>query len=155
MNIFVTDKDPQISAKSLDDLRLIKMTLESTQLLMTALNYYGVETPYKPTHVNHPCSKWVRESRSNYLWLIDHYMFLCDEYHTRFNKQHKCREYANMLFLNAELIPEGSLTPFTNCTIFKEEPDVFVAYKKALNDKWKNDKRSPKWTNSTQPSWKI
>lgn len=155
MNIFVSNPNPIISAKSLDDKRLIKMILESTQLLMTALNHTNqIKMPYKSTHINHPCSKWVRETRSNYLWLYEHYKALCLEYSYRFTpKQHKCFSYQEILYNNAVLIPDGELTPFTNCTIFKEEPDVFKAYKLALNNKWENDKIKPKWTNTNPPDW--
>ncbi len=29
----------------------------------------GVSTPYKSTHLKHPCVLWLDESYSNFLWL--------------------------------------------------------------------------------------
>ena len=67
MNIFATNSDPALAAKFLDDKRVVKMCLESAQLLCTAVIECGGEAPYKSIHKNHPCSIWVRKSRSNYM----------------------------------------------------------------------------------------
>ena len=47
------------------------MILESVQILCTALYKKGFSTPYRPTHVNHPCILWVEESHDNFLWLAE------------------------------------------------------------------------------------
>lgn len=51
MNIFATDPCPIKSAQFLDDKRVIKMILESAQMLCTALHQLGYdkEIPYKQT----------------------------------------------------------------------------------------------------------
>ncbi len=69
MNIFILDEDITKSAQAHCDKHVVKMILESAQLLCTAVNYYAGEqvTPYKSTHMNHPCSIWVRESLANFL----------------------------------------------------------------------------------------
>jgi hypothetical protein len=72
MNIFAIEKtncgdiDWEASAKSLDNYRVVKMILESTQMICTTINLlYGDKvTPYKNAHVNHPSTKWVRASSS-------------------------------------------------------------------------------------------
>ena len=38
-----------------------------------------------------------------------------------------------------------------NCTDFKEEKDVRIAYQKQMIKKWKNDLRTPKWTDANRP----
>lgn len=60
MNIFYLDKDPKLCAQYHCDKHVVKMILESAQLLCTAVNEAaGKEVaPYKSTHVNHPCSIW-------------------------------------------------------------------------------------------------
>lgn len=65
MNIFYLDENPNLCAQYHCDRHVIKMILESAQLLCTALNVVAGQqvTPYKSTHVNHPCSIWVRELR--------------------------------------------------------------------------------------------
>lgn len=148
MNIFVSSPCPVESAKLLDNRRVIKMILESTQLLSTALNVLGASGPYKTTHINHPCSIWTRTSRSNAWWLINHLEALCSEYTARYNKVHKCVEHIQEIKNKINVIPEIGLTPFENCTNFKEVNDVYLAYKLALNEKWENDTAKgyePKW----------
>jgi len=37
---------------------------------------------------------------------------------------------------------------------FSLKKETTRAYRLYLNQKWKNDKRTPKWTNAKQPEWK-
>lgn len=103
MNIFVLDSNPALAARTQHDRHVVKMILESCQMLSTAvkhedcerlqflLNEADRETLYKPTHANHPCSIWVRESDANFVWLTIHLDSLLREYHRRFpNKTHAC-----------------------------------------------------------------
>lgn len=73
MNIFFLDEDPKLAAEYHCDKHVVKMILESAQLLCTAVNVKAGEqvTPYKTTHTNHPCSVWVRESYDNFSWLYN------------------------------------------------------------------------------------
>ena len=94
MNIFVLHELPYQAATMQCDKHVVKMVLESAQMLCTA---HRVQTPeveypfqYRKTHFNHPCNKWIRESAANYQWLYDHFMGLCNEYRMRYNKIHLC-----------------------------------------------------------------
>jgi hypothetical protein len=90
VNIFVLDYNPRKAAHYMCDKHVVKMPLETAQMLCTA---FEVGTPpYKRTHYNHPCSVWCRESRHNFLWLIQHGLALCDEFNFRYKKEHKSRE---------------------------------------------------------------
>jgi hypothetical protein len=99
MNIFAIEHDQAgnidwvKSATSQDNLRVVKMALESCQMLCTNLNYlYGDKvSPYRSCHLNHPSTKWARESSANFLLLVKHAQALLDEYTRRFNKIHKCQ----------------------------------------------------------------
>lgn len=154
MNIFVTDPSPKESAKFLDDKRVNKMILESAQILSTALRqcgYVGSDI-YKSTHVNHPSCIWARTTRSNYLWLLDHFKNLYEQKIKRTNKGHKSFDLYGILNDNAQLIPEGDLTPFVNCAAnnslgisYKHLTNVFDAYKLYLNDRWELDVKTPTW----------
>lgn len=95
MNIFVLDKDPVKSAQLQKDRHVIKMCLESCQLLCNC--FYQDKVPYKRTHYNHSCSKWARESEGNFNWLKQHAIALCDEYTFRYSKIHKCRQVIDNL----------------------------------------------------------
>lgn len=144
MNIFATSDCPLTSAQYLDDKRVIKMILESAQLMCTALVSAGVQAPYRPTHVGHPCTRWTAATRENYRWLFEHFVSLCGEYEARYDKLHACEGYANFFAQEVWALPAGDLTPFANCTPYKELP-VHDAYCLVLEDKWKNDKRKPTW----------
>jgi len=86
LNIFVLSKDPVKAAKMQCDQHVVKMTLETAQLLCSPFKP-GV-APYKRTHFNHPCSVWVRESEGNFLWLCRHGLALAEEYTYRYQKRH-------------------------------------------------------------------
>jgi len=89
MNIFVLHPDPGIAARMQCDRHVVKMTLESAQMLSTAVNELGGQAPYKSAHVNHPCSVWARKTTGNFLWLWEHGMALANEYTERYSKVHK------------------------------------------------------------------
>lgn len=155
MNIFVTDTDPVISAKNLDDKRVIKMIAESAQLLATALYCNGImDTPIKPTHINHPVAIWTRTTKQNYHWLLRHFVALCHEKRRRYpeNKPHIYEQYIIYLRKNADVLPNFILTPFVNCAAnkelnisYKHLTNTHKAYMLYLNDRWDTDKRVPTW----------
>lgn len=146
MNIFVTNPCPHLSAKYLDDKRVIKMILESAQMLNVALiNTYKTDgIGYKLTHVNHPCTKWVCSNSANYTWLYLHFISLCAEYTKRYNKVHKCEQYASTFNKYIDNSINVSNINFVNCTTYhKHITNVFDAYKAEMAFKWKNDIRVP------------
>jgi len=146
MNIFVTDSCPIKSANNLDNKRLIKMVLESAQLLSTAMTVLGdSRAPYKPTHVNHPCSVWARASKGNYNWLLSHFVALCSVYTERYGKIHKCADFIDLFSEVSVGFPVEEFLPFVNCSLFKEEHDVILAYRKTMEAKWQADKKAPAW----------
>lgn len=89
MNIFVLDYDPEKAAKMQCDKHVVKMPLETAQLLCSV--FEQGEAPYKRTHYNHPCAIWTRKSKDNFLWLVEHGIALCDEYTFRYGKVHKSK----------------------------------------------------------------
>ena len=148
MNIFASNNCPIRSAETLDDKRVVKMCLETAQLLCTAVNQLGGTAPYKSTHVNHPCSVWARQSLGNWKWLLRHGKALCAEYTSRFGRTHKCENIMDYLemYIDLGIFPESEQTPFPNCTSFKHIENTNLAYLIYLNEKWDNDKREPKWS---------
>ena len=102
MNIFYLDKDPVKAAKMQYNKHVIKMILESAQMLCTAHHVLDNrirlldDIPYKITHVNHPSTIWCRQSIPNYMWLYNHMIALGKEYTKRYGKNHltitKCKE---------------------------------------------------------------
>lgn len=152
MNIFATYPDPYLSAMYLDDKRVVKMVLESTQLLSTAMSLLGGRAPYKPCFVNHPCSIWTRENSFNYRWLTRHLIYLCEQYTDRYGRVHKCEQYVDLFAGFTKFVPQGatSVVTFVNCTPMKYL-DVHLAYRLTLRRKWRRDKRVPTWYGLTLP----
>lgn len=161
MNLFVPSPSIEISVESLDDKRVVKMVLETAQVLSTAIRLHDPETTmpvYKMTHKNHPVSIWVRRTHDNYKYTLDYFVKICNEYTHRFGKVHKSQSllpyfvefYKNLAWSSAD----SGQTPFANCTEFKED-EVHLAYKKTLSNKWKNDKIKPRWTNRAKPIWTV
>lgn len=153
MNIFVTDPCPIQSAKNLDNKRVVKMTLETAQLLATAIQLNGGDATYKKTHVKHPATIFTAKTKENYRWVLRHFCALSREYTRRYGKTHKCVEYVKEFVEGIKYIPEGELTEFANCAAnqelgisYKHHKNVHMAYMLYLNERWENDKREPVWT---------
>lgn len=151
MNIFVLGETPQESAYDQCDKHVVKMVLESAQLLCSA--FPEGEAPYKRTHYNHPCGVWTRASSGNYEWLLDHADALCDEYTRRYGKRHKsqdviewCRE--NMSTLD---FPTHELTEHPQCMPDEYKHDnVVEAYRRYyIEDK----AYMAQWDHTRTPGW--
>ena len=122
MNIFVLDESPIQSARMYCDKHVPKMVVELLQQCGSAVIRHGAPpdmmpltkkgTPLKGGYHNHPCTRWVGDSRTNFLWAITHGQALCYEYTKRFGKIHFCEAGIRHLDKMASLIPEGDLTPF-------------------------------------------
>ena len=159
MNIFATSPCPKECAKYLDDKRVVKMILETVQMLCCALNEragYQI-APYKSTHKNHPCNKWARQDLDKFMWLYRHALALGEEYKSRYNKQHKSIDALRSIDMRTiyglfETNYFEHPYRFVNCarnnelnidyTLIK---DVHLAYRKYLSDRWRTDKRAPTW----------
>ena len=90
MNIFYLDSDPVKAAQAQYNKHVVKMILESAQMLCTAHHHYdnGHNVPYKKAHYNHPSTIWCRQNSRQYYWLFHHMLALGDEYTKRYNKKH-------------------------------------------------------------------
>jgi len=104
MNIFYLDKCPEKAARLQYNKHVVKMILESAQMLCTAHHCIMGEdanVPYKVAHKNHPSTIWARQSGENYAWLYRHMMELGREYEKRYGKKHlsiiKCEDPLSIL----------------------------------------------------------
>ena len=146
MNIFVLDRSPERAARAHCDKHIAKMVLESAQMLSTV-----VGGPYKPTHKNHPCTKWVAESRQNaeWLWLLADALNI--EYKERYNRTQEHKSWAVMepLWRDIKNLPDAGLTPFAQAMPeeFKNN-DAVTAYRN-----YYRSKSFAKWAHSEAPSW--
>ena len=66
MNIFYLDRDPYKAAEIQYNKHVVKMILESAQMLCTAHHHYdngNWTVPYKKAHYNHPSTIWCRQNK--------------------------------------------------------------------------------------------
>jgi hypothetical protein len=147
MNIFVVDKCPTTAAIMLCDKHIVKMILESAQMLCTA---YGEGAPYKPAFKNHPCTKWVRQSQQNYNWLCQHAQAMCAEYERRYKRTHKSQAVISLCSKLATL-PDIGLTPFAQAMPDQyKDANAVVAYR----NYYKGEKsKIAVWKHCSPPSW--
>jgi len=151
MNIFYLDRDPSTCAKMHCDKHVVKMILETAQLLCTTHWLTGSEAHYRATHKNHPSTVWVRQSIYNYRWLCKLGVELCYEYTARYGKTHKSQAVIEWCVDNEPSIPNN--VPFTDPPLAMPEacklPDAVDAYRnyyiieKAYMATWKRNK--PDW----------
>jgi uncharacterized CHY-type Zn-finger protein len=124
MNIFALSISPKQSAMYHGDKHVVKMLLETCQMLYTAHWFCGSsledaplakngQRGYKAAHMNHPCTKWVRETMGNYLWAARLALALVEEYEYRWpGRNHSCKEHAIWLRNNLPPLPRQPRTPF-------------------------------------------
>ncbi len=114
MNIFALDIDPRKAAQYHCDKHVVKMILESAQMMCTVASESSIDVPYRPTHKNHPCTQWVRQSFNNFLWLRNLLINLNAEYMQRFNhtKEHKSFIVGINIPIGKLQLPRSGLTSF-------------------------------------------
>jgi len=145
MNIFILDRDPVLAAQYQCDKHVVKMVLETAQILSTING-----GPYKPTHKNHPCVLWAEKNPLNYQWLSRHAVALANEYTLRYGKRHKCQDIIEDLAVSYAY---GNYPPasFVQCMpeqYRQEDPvEAYRAY-------YRSEKaRFATWTKREQPFW--
>jgi len=152
MNIFVLDRDIQRCARYHCDQHVVKMILESVQMLCTALNKKGRVTPYKSTHVNHPCVLWVEESYDNFVWLKNLAVALNEEYIYRFEPDSDHKSIAVLDEISACRYRSKGLTEFAQAMPekYRVPGNAVKAYRQFyLGEKM----RFAKWTRRKLPAW--
>ena len=113
MNIFLLDTDTRKCAQYHCDKHVVKMILETAQLLCGVhhmTDQLTDQVPYKLSHKNHPCAIWSRESLSNYLYLCDLGLELCKEYTYRYGKRHKSQDVIEWCVTNKPNICDKEFT---------------------------------------------
>lgn len=112
MNIFALSLKVKKCALYHCDKHIVKMILESAQMLCTVLWLTGVEAPYKPAHKKHPCTLWAKESLSNWRWLRDLTEALNEEFKYRYNRDENHKSWDVVASLQEPNIPDLGLTKF-------------------------------------------
>jgi hypothetical protein len=152
MNIFVLSESPREAASYLHDVHLVKMILETCQLLSSAKRVldgkkmvthvinvqtnksrkttaYELPDPvenkliYKAGWQNHPCTIWLRQSDKNWRWLHDYLNALLEEYTSRFGKIHTAQASGLAAALTAA--PKNILITDTITPFAQAMPDIY------------------------------
>lgn len=153
MNIFALDADARAAAEAQCDRHVVKMVLETAQMLCSAFDD-GI-APYKRTHANHPCSVWARQTAGNFLWLVEHGDALADEYRFRYGREHASRgviHWCVQHFDLAHVDHSDELTPFAQAMPEQfRRPDPIAAYRayylgsKVRFAAWQRGRLAPDW----------
>lgn len=149
MNIFILHSDKEENAKLYCDAHLIKMILESAQILCSVSHLKGIEAPYKLTHQHHPCVQWVLQSEAHWDMLVGIAEALNEEYKFRYKKltNHKSYDIIKSLikptFHNTEFT--GRFTAVVDTVKYvglvdciKEYRNYYKSKKHTMKMTWKN-----------------
>lgn len=174
MNLFVTDFNPEITARHLDDKRIGSALREANQMMSLAVKMHTKDADQETlnkkhvgegkltegfAHKNHPVSIWVRASRANWDWTWEYAHHLSDEYEVRYGKRNASEERTKYLRQFRLVLPPGDMLPFQNSAKneglgldFSDYP-VPESYQRYLLARWPNDKRAVTFTNRGEPEW--
>lgn len=165
MNIFFLYKSARLSAIHQCDKHVVKMILESIQLLYFAHYVLNGKVerdddiiPYKPSkhHLKHPCTLWVTKSSKNYDWLCKHAYHLSKEYTRRYNKVHGCLKHLDWLTKNnpSPKMTKNTLPAKAVKEEYKVEGDTIESVIESYRKCYKEDKvRFAKWKKGNCPDW--
>tara|TARA_R110001592_G_scaffold67354_7_gene206574 strand:- start:6342 stop:6866 length:525 start_codon:yes stop_codon:yes gene_type:complete len=171
MNIFFTDLSPHIAAISCGDSHVVKMPSEVTQMIVESLRQNdcpqhllplakSTGEAHKGGYPHHPATKWTMMTRSNFNWVLEWGIHLCEEYTHRYGKTHYCEEGLRHIkdkSLN-RYIKRGKLRKPPRC--FKGHDDLIALHispcgieanreyyrrDKAGRVFWNKNRSEPKW----------
>jgi len=162
MNIFALSDSPVLSAQYQHDKHVVKMTLETAQLVSQAVRKRPDwielcserDSLYRITHVHHPSSRWCRATAGNLRWLCQHGLALADEYSHRFWRTHKSRQIISIVQDLCDQLPDEEQTPFAMAMPYQYKTDdpvlsyrlYYLHEKIHLDSNWTNRRRDlPDW----------
>lgn len=162
MNMFILDLDPAIIATSHCDKHVPKMVVETLQMCGSALIRHGFKDlpltksgkPLRGGYHNHPVTRWIGDTRSNFKFAINVGIELCKEYTFRYGKQHFSETGLYVMSNLYNIIPDGPITPFAQAMpdIYKNEDAVkayrdyyFYDKRTKIRFEWNKCRRPPQW----------
>jgi len=155
MNYFYVEEDPTSAAQALCDKHVVKMILETAQMLSTA--HRLTESPqadfvYKVTHSNHPSTKWLRSSQIAYKHGLQHLCALFDEYRHRYNKTHATERLLPYLSQVPEALPDLPFVDPPQCMYDEcRQSDTIEAYRAYY--RVRRSEIDMRWTKREEPAW--
>jgi len=159
VNLFVSDRRPTESARALADRHVVKMTVETAQILWSAvhLSAPGRVLPgaYRPTHLGHPFVRWAAATRANFEWAVAHGFALSAEYGHRYGRWHVSWVAIMGAAAMDDCIANGGLTPFALAMDddLRDEGDPHGSYRRCLSRKYAAWGSMARWTRRDPPTW--
>lgn len=154
MNIFYLDTDVKKAAQYHCDKHVVKMILETAQLLSTAHRLSGSDDDrlYKLTHKNHPSAVWVRSNKNQYLWTYQLFTELSDEYTRRYGKIHLSYTKLKDVLREVPELDDAAFTQPPQCMPdeYKVDGDSVLAYR---NYYMGGKSEFAQWNHSPTPEW--
>lgn len=166
MQIFYVHEDPYEAAHFLCDAHIRKQTVETAQILSTAIrtllkdDVVDMSGLYKSYNPNHPIMKWAGYSFDNFHWAYFHFLALLQEYSYRTGKIHgslkglpEIRKFYYHIFQHKEILfhNKGFKAPLCgidiDCIVPDDEVESYRRYYKA-HKLW-----FAKWTRREVPEW--
>ena len=161
MNIFATDRDTTICATYHTDIHTIKMPLEISQ--MVSFVYHNKDLWDKPipqllmsnsnTHDKHPCSLWIKENITNFMWACELGIKLVEEYRFRYNsnKHERCLLICQWSLQNIPDLEIDTMTPFAKTMPDEFKVDCSIQSYRNYYKFGKTDLH--KWSKRDKPEW--
>ena len=164
MNIFFVNESSQLAAQDLCDKHVVKMVIESAQMLSAAhhINNPGAHylpDLYKCAFEHHPCTKWVRESNRHYAWLLSHTFSLLSEFTFRYHKVHSTQRLMRLLEHNPcehngwvdppQCMPDQYKDPNNTVRAYRN----YYVYEKWYMMEWRYTD-TPKWVRDELLNWR-
>lgn len=158
MNIFYLDHNPHQAAQWHSDTHCVKMIVETAQMLSTAHHTLSPEAEniglYKATHINHPCSIWVRQNSANYQWGYELLDGLCAEFRIRRGKTHATERLLPLLRIRPDMptaaeisMPALAMPDTFKCT------DPVASYRAYYRQKYADGIAAYNWLPEREPFW--
>jgi len=156
MNIFYLSDYPHLCAEFHCDKHVVKMILETAQMLSTAHHQLdgedAIKSIYKSTHKNHPSNVWVRENYGNYRYAWELLYHLLEQYKVRYKKTHATHRLLEPLKTrpkNISGVPVSTEPPQCMPDEYKVEGDSIQAYR----NYYMGEKHFAQWKYTPTPNW--
>ena len=176
MNIFVTDDDPIQAARELCDKHVrSKMQIEGAIMLAHAFPQELLDHPSTPRtstgkprrrgkgYFKHQCSIWARETKDNFMWLVDHTLEMFPERMFRWPDSNEhftktfiqwCKDNVHNTITTQKGLTEYAVAISPDCDCRKlnknfDELPVIKQYRQYII----HDKPFASWTKRVTPTW--